>query len=148
MIRTTIYQTLAQDPELAKMLAPATPEMGIGDNPGIYETWAGEAAPMPYINLTYEFYAGDHPIKRQGALNVDLFFDGYDTTRGEAIANRIIQLLDHVMLEDPDEGGIRIYLDDELTIPTDEENISHWNITFTIISWRRSFIAARTEWKL
>ena len=148
MIRTTIYQILAQDGELTKRLAPATPEMGIGNNPGIYETWAGEAAPMPYINLTYAFYPSDHPVKRRGVLNIDLFFDGYDSTIGEEINNRIVQLLDQHLFHDPDDGAIRIYLDNEVQLPTDEENISHWNLTFTLITWRRSFIAARPEWDL
>ena len=83
-----------------------------------------------------------------GIMNIDLFFDGYDSTIGEEINNRIVQLLDQHLFHDPDDGAIRIYLDNEVQVPTDEENISHWNLTFTLITWRRSFIAARSEWDL
>ena len=141
-IRTSIYKHLASDPLLLDMLADKPAEIGTG--PGIYETWAAPGARFPYVNLTYSWTAGDHQVKRNGILNVDIFSEGYDTTHIEAIETRIIDLLDFHYFNDSDVGPVRIYLDNQTDIPEDEENILHWNITFTVIHWRKSFIERRT----
>jgi hypothetical protein len=138
-LRTTIYRQLAEDEALASLLAEKPEALGPG--PAIFESWAAPGAEMPYINLTYAFAAGNGVTKRTGSLDIDIFIDGYDTTRIEPIQKRVIQLLDLRHLEDPDDGPIRLYLDTEADIPEDEEGITHWNLTFSVIHWRKSFIA-------
>jgi hypothetical protein len=138
MIRTTIYQQLANDAELTGLLAERPDHLGTG--PGIYEAWAPDGAVMPYLNLTYTFTPGNHAVKRLGSLDVDIFIDSYDTVFMERIQKRIIELLDLRIFDDPDDGPIRVYLDAEIDIPESEPNVTHWNVTFNLIHWRKSFI--------
>lgn len=138
-IRTAIYERLAMDPTLADMLAQKPPE--IGEGPAIYEQWAAPKTEMPYINVAFGFSPGGlGNVKRIGSLDLDIFTDGYDTMKIEAIQRRIIELLDLMTLHDLEDGPIRIYLDTETDIPEDSEAITHWNITFTLHYWRRSFV--------
>lgn len=138
-IRDAVYRQLAYDTVLVDMLAAKPSAYGTG--PAIYETWAAEGTEMPYINLTYFFQAGEGVIKREGTLDVDIFYSGYDSTAIERIQRRVIELLDLRELDDPDDGPIRIYLGEENDIPEDTEGVMHWNITFSLVSWRRSFIS-------
>lgn len=137
--RTAIYQQLASDSVLTAMLAEKPREIGIG--PAIYETWAPQNAEMPYINLSFSFSPGQDLAKRTGMLLVDIFTDGYDTRTTEAIQRRIIELLDIQIINDAEDGPIRLYLANENEIPEPEESISHWNVSFTVIYFRKSFLA-------
>lgn len=138
-IRTAIYSRLAEDSLLQTMLSEKPKE--IGEGPAIYEQWAAADTETPYLNLTFSFSPGGlGNVKRLGALDVDIFTSGYDTTITEAIQRRIIEVLDLWTIHDPEDGPIRIYLDTENDIPEDTEAMTHWNITFTLHYWRRAFI--------
>lgn len=136
--RTAIFQQLASDSVLTALLADKPPEVGTG--PAIYETWAAADAEMPYINLSFSFSPGQDLAKRTGILSIDIFADGYDTTKIEAIQRRIIELLDIQIINDAEDGPIRLYLANENEIPEPEENVSHWNVSFTVIYFRKSFL--------
>ena len=139
MIRDTIYQLLANDPNLAAMLAEKPDEMGGG--PAIYEQWAAPDTDMPYINLTYSFGPGEGLFKRQGSLDVDIFVRGNDSVQIERIANQVVNILDIQQPRDPDDGPFRIYLEGEAEIPEDDATVIHWNLTFDLYTWRVRFIS-------
>ena len=139
MIRDTIYKMLATDPSLASMLAEKPAELGGG--PAIYEKWAAPDSDMPYINLTYAFGPSEGLFKREGSLDVDIFVQGNDSIQIERIANQIINILDIEQPRDPDDGPFRIYLDSESDIPEDDETVIHWNLTFSLYTWRVRFIS-------
>lgn len=139
-VRDSIYKTLANDPELNGLLARSTvPNMG--GAPAIYETWAAEDTPFPYINLTWSFSPGErHWVKRRGAVTFDIFMDNADTITAERIGRRLGELLDHREHYDPEDGHIASYLDGEGDYIEDEPGIVHLTMDFTVDHYRQGFI--------
>lgn len=139
-VRDSIYKTLANDPELNGLLARSTVQ-GMGGAPAIYETWAAEDTPFPYINLTWSFSPGErHWVKRRGAVTFDIFMDNADTITAERIGRRLGELLDHREHYDPEDGHITSYLDGEGDYIEDEPGIVHLTMDFTVDHYRQGFI--------
>lgn len=137
-LRTAIYLILAEDTVLTDALAVKPSDLGQG--PAIYETWAAPGTAMPYMNLTYSFRAQGDAITRRGTLGIDIFIDSYDTTRIEAINNRVKGLLSNRRILDEEDGPVFIYLDTEGDVPEPEDGITHWHVDFSITHWDRSVI--------
>lgn len=144
-VRDEIYKVLATDPELNSMLARSTVP-GVEGAPAIYETWAAEDTPFPYINMTWSFAAtGTHWVKRRGTLTLDIFMDSADTITTERIGKRIIELLDHKEYKDPEDGYINCYLDNWNDYIEDDPEIVHHFLDFTVDEWRQGFIKTLEE---
>lgn len=142
-VRDAIYRTLAADTVLNAMLARSTVP-GMGEEPAIYEAWASEDTPFPYINITWTFGGSPlHWVKRQGVVTFDIFMDNADTVTTEDIARRIIELLDHQQTHDPEDGYIETYLDGESDYIEDEPEIVHYTMDFRADHWRETFIKNR-----
>ena len=141
--RTVIYNRLAGYEPLTAQLAAKAPEVGPG--PAIYETWAAPGSSMPYINLVYDFSAGDHEAKREGLLTVHIFTSGYDTLKIESIQQEVINALDWQILRGGAVGPVRLYLQNEAEQEEDKEGILHWIVTFSVVHWRRNFIQHLTN---
>lgn len=139
-VRDTIYKVLANDSELNGLLARSTVP-GMTGAPAIYETWAAEDTPFPYINLTWSFSPGErHWIKRRGIVTLDIFMDNADTVTAERIGRRIAELLDHKEHYDPEDGHITSFLDGEGDYIEDEPEIVHITMDCTIDHYRQGFI--------
>lgn len=139
-VRTAIYERLANDPALNNLLARSNIE-GMEEAPAIYERWAAEGTPFPFINLIWTFgESSAHWVKREGVLTVDIFTGGADSTQNEAIQRRIVELLDHEQTIDPEDGRIETYYQGELDTPEDTPNVIHWSLDFRVDHWRESFI--------
>lgn len=144
-VRDAIYITLANDPELDSLLARSTVP-GMGAEPAIYETWAAEETPFPYINMTWSFAPGErHWVKRRGVVTFDIFMDNADTITAEQITRRLSELLDHKEHYDPEDGVINSYMDGEGDFIEDEPEIVHMTIDFTVDHWRQGFIKTLEE---
>lgn len=140
-VRDEIYKTLANDPVLNGMLARSNVP-GMEGAPAIYETWAAEDTPFPYINLTWNFATtARHWVKRRGSLTLDIFMNNADTITTERIAKRIIELLDHREFFDLEDGSIEVYLDTNTDYIEDDPEIVHHYLDFTVDHWRQQFIS-------
>lgn len=142
-LRTEIYLRLANDPFLVSYLAEKPEEMGEG--PAIYEVWAAEDTPMPYMNLTYSFGAGADLISRRGTLDIDIFIAGNDSTVIETIQKRVKGILQGLRIRDPEDGPIFLTLENENDIPEDTPEVIHWNLTFLVRHWDKSIIGMIAE---
>lgn len=137
-VLTTLYTTLESDPTLRTILADST------INPtkkAIYDHWADNETLMPYIVISFDFGESFHWAKRETLLTVDIFTEG-DTVQAETIRNLVILRLDREILTDPDDGAfIRCYLNgDRLLDEPDGDEVSHWNVEFSLHHWRNGFI--------
>lgn len=147
-VRDAVYKTLANDPELNRLLARSTVP-GMQGAPAIYETWAAEDTPFPYINMTWSFSPGEqHWIKRRGIVTFDIFMNNADTITAERIGKRLSELLDHTETYDPEDGYISSYLDGEGDYIEDEPQIVHITMDFTIDHYRLGFIQKQEEAKI
>lgn len=146
-VRDAMYTTLANDPQLNILLARSTVP-GMKGAPAIYETWAAEDTPFPYINVTWGFVPGDnHWVKRRGTVTFDIFMNNADTITAERIGRRLGELLDHKELYDPEDGSICSYMDGEGDYIEDEPEVVHLTIDFTVDHWRQGFIKTLEEAK-
>jgi hypothetical protein len=135
---TTLYNALESNTDLQTVLANSTinPE-----KKAIYDHWADNQTPLPYIVIRFDFGTSSHWAKRETSLIIDIFTDG-DTVQAEDIRNMVVNILDRNVLEDETDGTkIRCYLNgDRLLDETEGDEISHWNIEFNLHHWRNSFI--------
>jgi hypothetical protein len=133
-IQTAIFQTLAADTTLGGLLALSTID---GTQPALYERWAPENTPMPYINLSYSTIEGDHWAKREATLVVDIFSD-QDSINAEAIKNRVIKILNRQIIELENENNARVHYNNDSQIDEPTPAVHHWSIEFSIIYWRKT----------
>jgi hypothetical protein len=135
---TTLYNALEADPDLREILADSTinPE-----KKAIYDHWADNETLMPYIVISFNFGDSYHWAKRETALTVDIFTYG-DTVQAEQIKDMVITRLDREILIDETDGAyIRCYLNADRPLDEAEaDDITHWNIDFSLHHWRNSFI--------
>jgi|GEM_PF-3462610 len=123
-----IYDTLAQDTDLAGMLA--TDHEG---NPAIYSTWGLRNRERPYIVLRIRFWPTTTPAVRVVDLSVDIFTGGESNELAEAIRDRVTALLNMktIAADEAGSAGIRVRLEDDGEVPEPTENVVHWNVTFS-----------------
>jgi hypothetical protein len=142
-IITTLYNALETDTELKSILANSTinPE-----KKAIYDHWADNETLKPYIVIQFDFGESYHWAKRETLLTVDIFTDG-DTVQAEHIRNLVILRIDREILIDPEDGAfIRCYLNGDRPIDEAEaDEITHWNIDFSLHHWRNSFVQTLEE---
>lgn len=144
-VRDAIYKALTNDQELNGLLARSTVP-GMKGAPAIYETWAAEDTPFPYINMTWSFSPGErHWIKRRGVVTFDIFTNNADTITAERISKRLEVILDHREHQDPEDGPISSYLDGTGDYIEDEPEIVHMTIDFTVDHYRTGFIQTLEE---
>lgn len=134
-----IYRLLAEDAPLDALLARSV--VPPGTSPAIYDRWAAPGTPVPYCVLTWSYAAGAHWAKGQAALVVDVFTVGPSAQAAQAIARRVIELLDRQQPVVPGAGTLRCYLDTEGSAPEDDPEVMHWRLAFTVVCWRGAFIA-------
>jgi hypothetical protein len=139
-IQTAVYLALANDPTLGSLLNTSTinPE-----KPAIYEVWAPQDTPMPYINLTYTTAEGNHWGKRNATLFVDIFSDS-DSIQAEAIRNRVLKILDRQTLELENNHSARVHSDRDTLVTDTTPRITHWEMEFSIYYWRKTWIETLT----
>ena len=135
-IQTAVYQKLATDEALQALLAVSTINP---DKPAIYEIWAPQDTPMPYINLSYSTSEANHWAKRNTAFYVDIFSD-QDSTQAEAIKNRVLKILDRQRIQLENDHKARVYSDRDGMVTEPAPGVVHWEMTFSLIYWRKTFI--------
>lgn len=141
--RDRLFTYLANSPDLTSQLAEVPgPMEGDPPQPAIFEKWAAPDTPMPYINMRYSMGNGGGR-RRSGTVTFDMFAPGNDSRVIEGINDALKVLLDTAILYDEKDGPLRLYLDNEFEIdePEENENVLHWQTTFTLIYWQRSFAA-------
>lgn len=134
-IITATYEALAASTELRGMLAA-----NILDEtaPAIYEHWAGENAPMPYVIMTFLTDESNHWAKHQTAVSFDIFTK--DSLLAESIKDRIIKILDRQEIPAENENLIRFFYDNDDRLDEPEANITHVTLSFRAYYWRKTFI--------
>jgi hypothetical protein len=135
-IQTEIYKHLIESQPLIDLLGKSTVNPLL---PAIYDEWAPENTPMPYINLTYSYNEGFHFAKVEATLNVDIFTIK-DTVLAEEIRNQCLIALDRKKIIAENDSMIRIHYRSDGQLFEPEQDVSHWNIEFGVIYWRREFI--------
>lgn len=135
-IQTDIYNVLASQSDLENLLAASTinPE-----KPAIYEDWAPEDTPMPYINLTFQTVEGNHWGKRDTKLFVDIFTD-QDSTNAEIIKNNVISAIDRKKIDLSDGDKARVHSDGDRAITEAEPGVVHWEVEFSVYYWRKAWL--------
>jgi hypothetical protein len=132
-----IYTKLATDDRLITLLAKSDIKP---DSPAIFEEWAERETSFPYVVYSISYNEGFHFAKQDTVLNLDIF-TWSNTVKAEDIKEACIFALDRQIITDPDDGAqLRIYYsrDGFIVEPTDQ--ISHWNLEFTVFHWRNDFI--------
>lgn len=136
---TSIFNFLSADQELRSLLA--THNLA-ADYPAIYDRWAIEDIPMPYIVLSYNFQAGDTPTKMDSSFLMDIFTAGNSTLVAEEIRDRLRELLDYNAIFSEGEGTVRTHYVRDGNVPEPEPDVVHWMIEFRVIYWDASLINA------
>ncbi|MGN7485353.1 hypothetical protein ACTHPB_27925 [Priestia megaterium] len=136
---TTLFNTLSGDLDLRALLAAHSLAP---DFPAIYDRWATEDIPMPYIVLSYGFEAGDVTSKMDSSVVMDIFTAGNSTIMAENIRDRLREMLDHNIIFSEGEGPIRTHYLRDGNIQEPEDDVVHWMIEFRVIYWDASLINA------
>lgn len=132
-----VYDTLKNDTELKGMLSKHDLDPSL---PALYERWAIEDIPMPYIVITWNFNAGDQNTKSDSSVIFDIFTEGNTTIEAEKIRNRLMAILDYNIFHTDTDGPIRTHYQADGNIPEPEDNVCHWNIVFRVIYWDKQLI--------
>jgi hypothetical protein len=136
---TSIYDLLSSDQDLKSLLASHSLAP---DYPAIYDRWATEDIPMPYIVLSYGFQAGDSTSKIDGSFIMDIFTAGNSTIVAETIRDRLRELLDYNIFFSEGEGIVRTHYLRDGNVPEPEDDVVHWMMEFRVIYWDSSLINA------
>jgi hypothetical protein len=124
-VTTTIFDALDGDSLL----------VGLAEG-GIHTTWAIDGT-LPRIILGFSYnQAGS--IMRGGSLEVDIFYPENDVGAGEAVRDRVIELLDGAGF-DSDESGptLRTFLLSDQILRDDP---GHWSMTFNVRFYRKQVL--------
>lgn len=137
---TTIYNALETDTRLRTLLAMSSIDP---TKIAIYDEWADHETNFPYLCMTFSMQLSDaHAFgKQETLLNLDIFTYS-NSIMAEDIKEACIFALDRQTKVDETDGAyIRAYYnrDGQITEPTDE--ITHWNVEFSLHHWRNNFIA-------
>lgn len=136
---TTFFNILSSDKSIRGLLAAHN----IAPNyPAIYDRWAIEDIPMPYMVLSYSFQTGDVPTKNDGSLLIDIFTAGNSSIVAESIRDRLIEILEYNTFFSEGEGTVRTHYLRDGNVPEPEDDVVHWMIEFRVIFWDASIINA------
>ena len=136
---TAIYNTLITDPEMILLLA-ADP---LTNAPAVYETWAHEAAAMPYIVQTHEQRQGNHFAKVDALAIFDIFTD-QGTINAEVIRNTLLNIFDQNSIDIDEGNAARFYYNRDQEITGEPEaDVVHWQIVFDVSHWRKLWILTK-----
>jgi hypothetical protein len=135
-IQTAIYDHLMNYQPLTDLLGKSTINPLL---PAIYDDWAPENTPMPYVNLTYSYNVSFHFAKIEATLNVDIFTEK-DTVLAEEIRNNCLLILDRANLILENDSLVRIHYRADGQIFEPIQNITHWNLEFLVVYWRKEYI--------
>lgn len=141
-VMTTVFDVLAADTSLKTLLGS---HALAPDYPAIYETWAIEDIPMPYMVISWGFDSGEVSTKFDSSIIMDIFTAGTSTLMAETIRNRLIELLERNTFFSEGEGTIRTHYVRDGNVPEPEEEVTHWMIEFRVIYWDASIINAITK---
>ena len=134
---TTIYNTLQQDEALGLLLANSSID---NTKKAIYDEWADWETNFPYMVLSFSFSEGNHWAKNETILNIDIFTMS-NTVLAEEIKELCILAIDRKIFTDQSDGAhIRVYYNRDGFIVEPDDNITHWNLEFSLHHWRNNFI--------
>lgn len=136
---TTFFDYLSSDQTLKSLLASHTLA---SDYPAIYDRWAIEDIPMPYMILNWGFASGDEPTKNDSSIVIDIFTAGNSTIMAENIRDRLQELLAYNTFFSEGEGTVRTHYLRDGNVPEPEDDVVHWMIEFRVIYWDASLINA------
>ena len=133
----TIYNILQQDEALGLLLANSSIDE---TKKAIYDEWADWETNFPYMVLSFSFVEGSHWGKNNTILNIDIFTMS-NTVLAEEIKNLCILAIDRKIFQDQDDGAhIRVYYNRDGFIVEPDDNITHWNLEFSLHHWRNRLI--------
>ncbi len=133
----TVRNTLIDDYELASLLA-STPD----GQPAIFRNWVSSHA-RPYVSIMYQTMRSSHWAIRRGPLDLDIFADGPSTVRAEQIRDRIVFVLDRLIVPSMNSPDLlRLYLNTDGEVPTASPEVAHWNVQFEVRFYRQAFVEA------
>lgn len=136
---STLFNILSSDSDLRALLATHSLAP---DYPAIYDRWALEDVPTPYMVLSYGFAAGDTPTKSDSSVIMDIFTAGSSTIMAETIRDRLRAMLDYNVFFSEGEGHIRTHYLRDGNVPEPEDDVVHWMIEFQVIYWDAGLINA------
>ncbi len=134
---STVFDVLAGDSDLRTLLAS---HALAPDYPAIYDRWAVEDIPMPYMVLSWGFDAGEVPTKFDSSLIIDIFTAGNSTIMAETIRDRLIEIFEINSFFSEGEGLVRTHYLRDGNVPELEDDVVHWMIEFRVIYWDASII--------
>lgn len=136
---TTLFNVLSSDSQLSSLLAKHSLAP---DYPAIYDRWAIEDIPMPYIVLSWGFQTGETTTKMDSSLVMDIFTAGNSTVMAETIRDRLREILDINSFFSEGEGTVRTHYVRDGNVQEPEDDIVHWMAEFRVIYWDASLINA------
>lgn len=126
---------MASCQELTQLLA----NVGFEDEhlPAIYDVWAIEDSPFPYIvNRVTEDKNFSHPYKSRFTLYLDVWdYNENSTKLAREISNIVKKLFNDKIMKHPDYGAIQSWLDTRGQLQSDLPGISHIVHQITIHAW-------------
>jgi hypothetical protein len=138
-VMSTIFNVLSNDADLVSLLGKHSLAP---DYPAIYDRWAIEDVPMPYMVISWGFAAGDVPTKNDSSVIMDIFTAGNSTIMAEAIRDRLREIFEQNTFFSEGEGTIRTHYLRDGNIPELEDDVVHWMIEFRVIYYDASLINA------
>lgn len=102
--------------------------------PAIYDTWGQEWSQYPYIITSFatEYV---QPFKSSTRLELDLFVK-HDQQKANRIIQELISCLTHKKIFDTDGSYYRFYYENDSEVMTENDEITQWNVVFTLICWQ------------
>lgn len=110
--------------------------------PAIYNIWAKQDSPFPYIVYRLESIEGNHWNKRTRYAYIDIwdYREGGSTVTVDKIAREIKNILHMLKTSDDEWGAMQVRFDNDGYVPEDEDYIIHYASRYRIRAWDKDFI--------